>query len=174
VKGDDTIVVNELGVPAAFLQFSQLRTFIGNPPAGGLGFALGAGLGAKLAAPERDVIVAVGDGSYMFGNPLPYHFVSNAEKLPTLTVISNNSMWGAVREATLDVYPNGSAKQANVTPLVSLNPSPSFEAVIGACGGYGKLIDSADELLPALKDGMSRVRAGQSVLLNVITRPRRS
>ena len=43
----------------------------------------------------------VGDGSYMFGNPLPYHFVGRAEKLPTLTIVANNHAWHAVRNATL-------------------------------------------------------------------------
>ena len=90
--------------------------------AGGLGMGLGAALGAKLAAPEREVIVAVGDGSYMFGNPLPYHYVARAENLPTLTIIANNQTWHAVRQATLDVYPDGAAAKANVMPLTELKP----------------------------------------------------
>jgi hypothetical protein len=51
--------------------------------AGELGFAMDAGLGAKLAAPKREVIVTCGNGSYMFGNPVPYHYVARAESLPT-------------------------------------------------------------------------------------------
>ena len=51
------------------------------------GISLGAALGAKLAAPGREVIAVVGDGSYMFGNPLPYHFVARAERLPILTIV---------------------------------------------------------------------------------------
>jgi hypothetical protein len=30
-------------------------------------------------APDREVILAVGYGSYLFGNPLSYHFVGKAE-----------------------------------------------------------------------------------------------
>ena len=89
---------------------------------GGLGFGLGAALGAKLAAPEREVIVTVGDGSYMFGNPLPYHYVGRAENLPTLTIVANNQSWLAVRQSTLDVYPDGTAAKANVMPLTELKP----------------------------------------------------
>jgi len=51
------------------------------------------------------VISVVGDGSYMFGNPLPFHYVGRAENLATLTIISNNQSWHAVRASTLDVFP---------------------------------------------------------------------
>ncbi len=76
VKSEDAIVVSELGAPLAMLELTKPASYMGALLSGGLGFGLGAGLGAKLAAPEREVIVTVGDGSYMFGNPLPYHFVA--------------------------------------------------------------------------------------------------
>ena len=87
------------------------------------------------------MIVTVGDGSYMFGNPLPYHYVGRAENLPTLTIITNNMMWGAVRQSTLDVYPDGRAAKANVMPLTELKPSPDFEKVIETCGGHGEKVE---------------------------------
>src|SRR5262249_2050456 len=127
--------ISELGVPQAALELSQPRSFMGGLLSGGLGFGLGAALGAKLAAPEREVITTVGDGSYMFGNPLPYHYVGRSENLATLTIIANNMMWGAVRQSTLDVYPDGRASKANAMPLTELQPSPDFEKVAEACGG---------------------------------------
>src|SRR5262249_1074334 len=107
VKSEDAIVISELGVPQSALRLTEPRSYMGGLLSGGLGFGLGAALGAKLAAPEREVITTVGDGSYMFGNPLPYHYVGRAENLPTLTIVANNMMWGAVRQSTLDVYPDG-------------------------------------------------------------------
>ena len=104
-------MISELGVPLPALDMTEPRSYMGNLLSGGLGFGLGAALGAKLAAPEREVITTVGDGSYMFGNPLPYHYVGRAENLPTLTIVANNSMWGAVRQSTLDVYPEGTRRQ---------------------------------------------------------------
>src|SRR5262249_58055951 len=112
----------------------QPQSYGGAVLAGGLGFGLGAGLGAKLAAPEREVIVPVGDGSYMFGNPIPYHYVARAENLPTLTVVANNQSWLAVRQSTLDVFPDGHAAKANVMALTELKPSPDYEKVIETCG----------------------------------------
>ena len=113
LKTEDAIIINELGVPISQLQLTKQGSYMGSLLAGGLGFGLGAALGAKLAAPEREVISMVGDGSYMFGNPLPFHYVGRAESLPTLTIISNNQCWHAVRASTLDVFPGGYAAKAN-------------------------------------------------------------
>ena len=76
VKSEDAIVISELGAPLAMLNLTKPLSYMGGLLSGGLGFGLGAGLGAKLAAPEREVIVTCGDGSYMFGNPVPYHYVA--------------------------------------------------------------------------------------------------
>ena len=88
-------------------------TYFGTSSAGGLGWGLGAALGLKLGhkheGRERRVIAAIGDGSYMFGNPTPAHFMARAYDLPTLTVILNNRQWGAVRRATLSMYGDGAA-----------------------------------------------------------------
>ena len=173
VKSDDAIIVNELGIGPDFLNMSMQGTLIGNSPAGGLGFALGASLGAKLAAPDRDVITTVGDGSYMFGNPTPAHFVGRAEQLPTLTVVTNNQMWNAVKSSTLGMYPEGRASKANKIPLVDLQPSPDFELTMSACGGYGEKVEDPDDLIPAMERGMKAVADGQPALLNVQTRPGR-
>jgi len=174
VKAEDAIVVSELGVPVAHLELTRHGTYMGNMLAGGLGFGLGAALGAKLAAPGREVIVAVGDGSYMFGNPLPYHYVGRAESLPTLTIIANNHAWHAVRQATLDVYPDGTAAKANVMPLTELKPAPDYEKVIETCGGHGEKVDEPGALLPALERGLAAVRSGTPALVNVSTQGRHS
>ena len=97
VKSADAIVVSELGVPLARARPRQAALLHGQLAVRRVGFGMGAALGAKLAAPQREVIVTVGDGSYMFGNPIPYHYVGRAENLPTLTIVANNHMWGAVR-----------------------------------------------------------------------------
>jgi acetolactate synthase I/II/III large subunit len=173
VKAKDAIVVSELGVPQAQLDLTVPRSFMGNLLSGGLGFGLGAALGAKLAAPEREVIVTVGDGSYMFGNPLPYHYVGCAEKLSTLTIVHNNMMWGAVRQATLDIYPDGTAAKANSMPITELKPSPDFHKVIETCGGRGEKVEGPDALRPALERSLDAVRSGTPAMLNVMTQGRR-
>jgi acetolactate synthase-1/2/3 large subunit len=166
-KAKDAVVVNELGTSAARLDLTSPLSFLGSGLAGGLGAGIGTALGAKLAAPEREVIACIGDGSYMFGNPVPYHFVSRAENLPTLTVVANNHQWLAVRMSTLAVYPDGAASKANVMPIQDLNPSPDFERVVESCGGYGEKVEGPGDLVPALKRSLDKVRSGTQALLNV-------
>ncbi len=169
VKADDAIIMNEIGMPLDYIEIDQPNCFLGGSGAGGLGRALGAALGAKLAAPERQVIAAMGDGSYMFGNPTAAHFVARAQNLPTLSIVSNNAQWLAVRGATLQVYPDGHASRANVMPLTDLSPSPDFEKVIEATGGVGQKVEDPDKLIPALERALQHVADGTPALLNVIT-----
>jgi acetolactate synthase-1/2/3 large subunit len=130
---------------------------------------IGQALGAKLAAPNRQVITTVGDGSYMFGVPLAAHFVSRAEKLPTLTMVFNNSQWFAVRRATMSMYPDGDAAKQNSLPVVDLAPSPDFEKVVESCGGHGERVEDPAKLIPALERALRKVEDGQQVLFNVVT-----
>ncbi len=170
---DIAIIVNELGLPVGQLHLTKPRSYFGSLLSGGLGFGLGAALGAKIASPEREVIAVVGDGSYMFGNPLPFHYVGRAENLATLTIIANNQTWYAVKRATLDVYPEGRAAKANVMPLTELKPAPDYEKVIETCGGHGEKVEAPADLMPALKRGLAAVRSGTPALLNVLTQPGR-
>jgi acetolactate synthase-1/2/3 large subunit len=172
LKSKDAIIISELGLPAGALDLTTPRSYLSSSLAGGLGFGLGAALGAKLAAPDCEVIASVGDGSYYFGNPLAYHFVGRAEKLPTLTIITNNQAWHAVRQSTKDVYPDGYAARANVMPLVELSPAPDFEMVAQSCGGHGEKVTSPEQLMPALKRAFDAIRSGTPALLNVATQNR--
>jgi acetolactate synthase-1/2/3 large subunit len=169
VKGADSIVVNEYDLVPTQVDFQQPGTIFGSSPAGGLGWGLGASIGAKLAAPDKLVIATLGDGSYMFGNPTPCHFVSQAYELPTLTVIFNNRVWNAVRRANLSMYPNGWAAKTQNFPLSELQPSPHFEVLATASGGYGERVTQASEVRPALQRAVRAVREeGRQAVLNMI------
>jgi acetolactate synthase-1/2/3 large subunit len=169
IKGDDSIIVNEYDLVPTQIDFVQPGTIFGSSPAGGLGWGLGASIGAKLAAPDKLVIATLGDGSYMFGNPTPCHFVSQAYELPTLTVIFNNRVWNAVRRANLGMYPNGWAAKTQNFPLSELQPSPNFEVLVTACGGYGERVTQASEVRPALQRAVRAVREeGRQAVLNMI------
>jgi len=169
VKSDNSIVVSELGLNVGHIDYAVPGSIVSGAQAGGLGFGLGAALGAKLAEPERDVILFVGDGSYMFGNPTPAHFVAKAQNLATLTVVMNNAQWFAVNRSTRNMYPNGEAVKTNEMPITSLAPSPNYEMIMEACGGYGEMVDDPNRLEAAMQEALEKVRGGTSCLLNVIT-----
>ena len=171
VKDKDAIISDELGVPLPFLDMEHPNCFLSGS-SGGLGVGLGQALGAKLAARDRQVITCCGDGSYMFGLPTASHYVQKAENLPTLTIIMNNSMWYAVRRATLGMYPDGMASKANSLPMVDLAPSPDYEKIVEACGGHGERVEDPAKLVAAIERSLQKVADGQGVTLNVITRAR--
>jgi acetolactate synthase I/II/III large subunit len=129
VKGTDSMIVNEYDLSPFQTDFVESGTYFGSPPAGGLGWGLGAALGVKLAAPERTVICTVGDGSYMFGVPTAAHYVSQSQNLPILFVIFNNSSWKAVRDATLHVHPDGWGEQARSILHLGSAPIASFREI---------------------------------------------
>lgn len=171
VKDGDTLIFNEYDLDLSQVSFNQAGSFFGNPSAGGLGWGLGAAVGAKLAAPEKTVISTVGDGSYLFGNPTPCHFVSRALGAPTLTVIFNNSSYNAVRLANLRMYPEGWGARSDQPPLATLEPMPRLEMLIGACDGYGERVERPDQVMPALERGLRAVREeGRPAVLNMICR----
>jgi acetolactate synthase-1/2/3 large subunit len=74
----------------------------------GLGASGGMALGAKLAAPGHMMVQVVGDGSFYFNNPSSVYAASRRYNLPILSVVLDNSGWGAVKGATLKVFPDGS------------------------------------------------------------------
>jgi acetolactate synthase I/II/III large subunit len=171
IKDDNTILINELGVQLDHVRLTRPGTYFQQSSAGGLGWGLGAALGAKLAAPERFVVAVVGDGSYMFGNPTPAHFISRALDLPVLFVVTNNSGWASVRNETLAMYPHGQSSAANLMPLANLEPAPDFEKIISASGGHGERVERPDQLGPALQRAVHAVKAERrQALINVICR----
>ena len=165
---DDTLVVNEYPLVLEELQIRQPCRYYASAPAGGLGWGLGAALGAKLASPEKTVICCVGDGAYMFGNPTASHFVSEAMKLPLLFVVFNNARWAAVHRSTLAMYPKGVAAAMKQPPFATLEPSPRFEKTIEASGGYGVRVNAPEDLLPALQRALRVVKEQRrQALVNV-------
>ncbi len=169
IKRNDDIVITEMVFPLHLLDFDRPGSHFGMSPAGGLGWGLGASIGQKLGRPERRVIALVGDGGYMFGNPTPAHYICEAMDLPILTIILNNEMWGAVRRATLSMYPDGAASRSNDAPLTHLKPSPRFEHVVEASGGYAERVESAADLPAALARACHAIDVEKrQAVLNVI------
>ncbi len=168
VLGDDAVVFNEYPLKAEYCAFERSMSYFGLSPAGGLGWSLPAALGAKLAAPEKLCVATIGDGSYIFANPTACHWVSDAHQLPVLTIVFNNSLWGAVRNATLAMYREGAAAKDNHRTLADLSPSPAFEKLVEAQGGFGERVEKPADLPAALRRAVEAVRGGRQALLNVV------
>jgi acetolactate synthase-1/2/3 large subunit len=169
-RAPDSILVNEYTLLNEHCGSTEPGGYFGSSPAAGLGWGAGAALGVKLAKPGRQVIAILGDGSYIFSNPVAVHHASAMHKLPVLTIVINNAMWGAVRRATLGMYPDGEAAKNNKPPFIDLDDLPAFETVCQAAGGYGERVEDPQQLPGALKRALEAVDRGQQALLNVISR----
>jgi len=164
----NTLLINEYPTVLEEMVIKEPGHYFGNSSAGGLGWGIGAALGAKLASPDKSVICALGDGAYMFGNPTAGHYVSEAMRLPVLFIIANNARWAAVHRSTLATYPKGHAAATTAPPFATLEPSPRFEHVIQASGGHGERVSEPKELMPALERAMKVVREEKrQALVNV-------
>jgi len=170
VMNENDALVNESQLPVGFLGSRKPGTVFGTSPAGGLGWGNGAALGLQLGDRSRRVFNVAGDGSYMFGNPTPAHFVGASMELPICTIILNNRMWGSVRKSTLGMHPDGAASRLNRSPLTALEPNPDFEKVVEANGGYGERVDNAEDLPGALERALKAVDVEKrQAVLNVQT-----
>ena len=169
VVDDQTIVVNEYDLDATQACFRQPGSYFAAPSSGGLGWGLGAALGAKMAAPDKSVICCVGDGAYIFGAPTAAHFVSRANNLPCLFIIFNNRTWNAVKRAVQSHAREGWAVKTDSMPLTALDPAPDYEMVCRASGGHGERIEDPAQLPGALERALRIVKEEKrQVLLNVI------
>jgi len=168
VLPDDAIVVDELGCDVSQLQLGKSRSFFGVSQAGVLGWCLGAGLGAKLAAPQRPVVCVMGDGSYQLGVPTTAHWVSRKYDLPVLNLIWNNAKWGTVEGSTRMVYPEGWAANTDSFAFSDLRPSLDYELICQAAGGFGERVEDPADLPGALQRGFKAVSEGRQALLNLV------
>lgn len=165
----ETTVISEYSFRQEYCPLASPGSLFGVSAAGGLGWGFGAALGVKLAAPERQVIAVLGDGAYMFANPTACHFIGQAQNLPVLVVIYNNALYGAVRRATLDMFPASTAAAGDGRLLAELGPAPAFERIIEAHNGHGERVEHPAELPAALQRAVRAVREGRQALVNVIS-----
>jgi acetolactate synthase-1/2/3 large subunit len=173
IRPSNAVVVNEYSLVREALTFDTPGTYFSLPSSGGLGWGVSAALGAKQAAPDSTVIVVVGDGAYIFGNPAACHQAAAMHDLPVLIIVYNNEAWDAVQLAATGMYPNKSAakykNEKGAAPLSSLKPLPDFELYAQASNAYGERVTSREELIPALRRALAVVQQEKRVaLLNVI------
>jgi acetolactate synthase-1/2/3 large subunit len=170
MAGPDGIVINEYQLRPDHCARTRPGTYFAVSPAGGLGWCVGAALGARLAAPDRLVVATIGDGGFVFANPTACHWVAEAHGLPIVMVIFNNGRYAAVRNATLSMFASGAAGRENGLGLADLSPSPPFEKIAAAHGAFSARVESPADLPGVLAAARHAVlRDKRHALVNVIT-----
>ena len=119
---------------------------------GTMGVGLPYGIGAKLAKPDKQVLVLHGDGS-MGMNAMEVD-TAVRHNLPVVTVISNNAGWTA--RSTESRKPG---RELGFT---------AFHEMAEALGAYGEKVEDPDEIRPALERAFA---SGKPAVINVIVEP---
>ncbi|SON53560.1 Acetolactate synthase isozyme 3 large subunit [Hartmannibacter diazotrophicus] len=154
LAGRKSSVFSELGTILGVLRREDHLSWFQEPHSGGLGWSFPCALGARLADPTRLCVATMGDGSYMFANPVVCHQIAEALYLPILVLILNNGEWGAVRASVASLYPDGYAAKANEMPLTSLKPSPDFTLTAQASRAWTARVTAATDLRGTLEDAI--------------------
>src|SRR6266496_3425947 len=127
-------------------------------PYGCLGTGLGYAIAARVARPDSQVLLLLGDGAAGFSlldvDTLVRH------RLPVVMVLGNNGGWGLEKHPMRAIY--------GYHVAADLQPEARYDEVVRALGGAGEIVRSATELGPALDRAFA---AGVPYLVNVVLDP---
>jgi acetolactate synthase-1/2/3 large subunit len=163
VIDEDTIVVNQAISTRHIVAHHIQRTRPGTHlycPGGCIGWAPGAALGAKLAAPDKTVVSLMGDGAFIYGCPEASLWSAGFYKAPYLAIIFDNQGYGAIKGLFREKYDVDNMGADIVTP-------PDYARIAQACHAYGRTVQDPADVLPALKEALGKVRNGQPAVLDV-------
>jgi acetolactate synthase-1/2/3 large subunit len=127
-------------------------------PFGCLGTGPGYALAAKLAHPDRQVVLLVGDGAFGFSgmefDTLARHGVN------IVAVMGNNGIWALEKHPMEFLY--------GYSVAAELRPETRYDQMVEALGCHGELVRTPEDLKPALARAFE---AGAPALVNVLTDP---
>jgi acetolactate synthase I/II/III large subunit len=127
-------------------------------PLGCLGCGFGYALAAKLARPDRQVVLLLGDGAFGFSgmelDTLARHGVA------VVAVVGNNGIWALEKHPMEAIY--------GYSVAADLRPQTRYDQMAQALGCQGELVSKPAELRPALERAFA---CGGPALVNVLTDP---
>lgn len=130
-----------------------------------LGWGIGAAIGAKLGAPDRQVILSIGDGSVMYSASGFWSMVRYG--VPVLTVVWNNYNYQTVRNSYVR-YGKRMADTGHYHGLYLGDPEIDFVKLAESQGVRGEKVTEAGDIRTALKRGIQATRDGKPYLIEVI------
>jgi acetolactate synthase-1/2/3 large subunit len=127
-------------------------------PYGCLGSGPGYAMAAKLARPDRQVCLLLGDGAFGFAGLEFDTMVRHG--IAVVGVMGNNGIWGLEKHPMEFLY--------GYSVAAELQPELRYDRVVEALGGHGELVARPEELRPALERAFA---SGKPALVNVLTDP---
>ncbi|MCQ4332780.1 biosynthetic-type acetolactate synthase large subunit [Natronomonas sp. F2-12] len=147
---EDTIVTAGVGQHQMwawqYWTWTQPRTWVTSHGLGAMGYGLPGAIGAKLAAPDREVVCFDGDGSFLM--TCQELSVAVREDLDITVVVLNNEAIGMVRQWQ-DVF-FGQRHMASDYPWI-----PEFDTLAEAFGARGFRIDTDEEVEGVIEEALA-------------------
>jgi acetolactate synthase I/II/III large subunit len=166
--GDDCLIMDEV-LPQAqldgYLRNARPGKWFPVPSSSG-GWATGAALGAKLAAPDENVVAISGDGFYMFGTANAAFWAASHYRAPFMQIVYQNRSYSTGVTGVTSMYPESYAAKANFEGGY-FDPPIDFAAEARAWGAYGENVKDPAEIGPALKRGLEQIRKGTPAVISV-------
>jgi acetolactate synthase-1/2/3 large subunit len=158
----DAIVVIDAGDFGSYagrvIDSYQPGCWLDSGPFGCLGSGPGYALAAKLARPDRQVVLLQGDGAFGFSGMEWDTLVRHG--VPVVSVIGNNGIWGLEKHPMEALY--------GYSVVAELRPGTRYDEVARALGAHGELVSAPTELRPALERAFA---SGLPAVVNVLTDP---
>ncbi len=132
--------------------------FIDPGPFGGLGMGAPSAIAARLAHPDKQVVLLMGDGAAGFS--LMEFDTMVRHRLPIVAVMGNNSAWGLEKHPMEMMY--------GWSVAAELNPAARYDQVVQAFGGHGEYVTRPGEIGPAIDRALA---SGLPALVNVACDP---
>jgi acetolactate synthase-1/2/3 large subunit len=129
------------------------------------GWGSGAAFGAKMAAPNQDVVLASGDGFFMYGSPMEAMWSASHYKAPFLTVVFVNRSYSTGTNAVKKVFPDGTMARTGNYEGGLFDPPPDFAKLAEAANCYGETVHEPEEVEPALRRALEQTRRGTPALV---------
>ena len=127
-------------------------------PYGCLGSGPGYAIAAKLARPDRQVCLLLGDGAFGFAGLEFDTMVRHG--IPVVAVMGNNGIWALEKHPMEFLY--------GYSVAADLQPGLRYDKVGETLGGHGELVERPADLRPALERAFA---SGKPALVNVLTDP---
>ena len=168
---DEVVIFNEYNLDPYLVPRHLVDSWFENSVASGLGWSLGAALGAQLASPSQTMVVTLGDGSYLFNTPLSAHYVASAYKLPVVIVVFNDNAWSTIKKSYKGSMPGGWGLKNDYMPLCDFSVPVEFDMLAKATGGAGLKVEEPAKLKATLQEALRISREDRKhVLVNVVCR----
>jgi len=161
--------------PHRLWDFRQHHQFIGGPGGAGIGYGLPAAVGAAMAHRDADKRLAINiqnDGDSMYAPGALWTAVHH--NVPLLTIMWNNRAYHQeiMHLQRMANWRQRGVENAHIGTTIR-EPFVDFAKLAQSMGmtGYGPITDPKD-LSAAIKRGVDAVKAGEPVLIDVVTQPR--